>query len=166
MTKPIIPEAPGKKDEVRQSRVAESRDQEMSRDTSEAPKQWAPPRRLSAPQPKDGMHFRWLRASLNGEEDRDNFFMRQREGFQLVKPEDINSQQYPVLQEGAYKGFIGQGGLVLAQIAQETVDQRAAYYRAENREQASKHSKEYLKGEHTSMPLEAEDNTRRVPFGR
>lgn len=164
--KPVIPEAPGPSDN-RQSRVAESRDQEMTRDTSEAPKQWVPPRRLSAPTAPPGMHLRWLRASLNGEEDRDNFFMRQREGFKLVKPEDINTTSFPVLQEGNFKGYIGQGGLVLAMIPTEIVDQRAEHYRKETREQAAKPTREYKNGvhSHSAMPVTVEDDTRRVAFG-
>lgn len=161
--KPQIPEAPG---DVRQSREAEAREQSASRMTTEAPKQWTPPRRLSAPKPPPGMHYRWLRASLNGDEDRDNFHMRQREGFTLVKAEDINNQQFPTLSDGPYKGYVGQGGLVLAQIPIEIVKQREQHYKRENVEQASKHSKEFRKGEHAAMPLDVVDEQRRSQFAR
>ena len=49
-----------------------------------------------------------------GFQDTKNISGRLREGYELVRAEEVeNASDYPVLEEGKYKGVIGVGGLHL-----------------------------------------------------
>ena len=104
-------------DENKTPRAAQSREKATRR------KPWAPPSSLDAPPAPDGFKYRWIRAEVLGQADSKNLSARLREGFELVRA-DANSE-YPIIQEGKYAGVIGVGGLLLAKIPVEIVDDRS-----------------------------------------
>ena len=86
----------------------------QTRSKSERPKVWVPPSSLDAPPAPDGFRYRWIRAESVGFQDTKNISGRLREGYELVRAEEVeNADDYPVLDEGKYKGVIGVGGLYL-----------------------------------------------------
>ena len=76
-----------------------------------------------------------------GFQDSKNITGRLREGYELVRAEEVeNADDYPVLEEGKYKGVIGVGGLLLAKVPEEIAKQRQEYMtnRHKQRDEASK----------------------------
>ena len=85
----------------------------QSRSKSERPKVWVPPSSLDAPPAPDGFRYRWIRAESVGFQDTKNITGRIREGYELVRAEEIiNASDYPIVEEGRYKGVVGVGGLL------------------------------------------------------
>ena len=98
-----------KKEDTKQPRASQTRSK------SDRPKVWVPPSSLDAPPAPEGFRYRWIRAESLGFQDTKNITGRLREGYELVRAEEIeNASDYPVVDEGRYKGVIGVGGLLLA----------------------------------------------------
>ena len=52
-------------------------------------KPWAPPSRLDAPPAPEGFQHRWIRAEINGFSDKQHVYGRMREGYELVRDEEL-----------------------------------------------------------------------------
>ena len=96
----------------------------QTRSKSERPKVWVPPSSLDAPPAPDGFRYRWIRAEVVGFQDTKNITSRIREGYELVRAEEVeNSSDYPVIDDGRYMGGIGVGGRLLAKVPVEIAEQ-------------------------------------------
>ena len=135
----------------------------QSREKTTRRKPWAPPSSLDAPPAPDGYKFRWIRAETLGQADNKNLNARLREGFELVRAD--SSEQYPTIQEGKYQGVIGVGGLLLAKIPTEIVEERMAYFSQQTRDKEEAIANDLLKEQHPSMPISKPDRQSRVTFG-
>ena len=135
----------------------------LSREKTTRRKPWAPPSSLDAPPAPDGYKYRWIRAETLGQADNKNLNARLREGFELVRAD--SSEQYPTIQEGKYQGVIGVGGLLLAKIPEEIVEERMAYFAQQTRDKEEAIANDLLKEEHSSMPISKPDRQSRVTFG-
>ena len=135
----------------------------LSRDKTTRRKPWAPPSSLDAPPAPDGYKYRWVRAEVLGIADVKNLSARLREGFELVRA-DANSG-YPVIQEGKYEGVIGVGGLLLAKIPTEIVEERMAYFAQMTQDKVDAIENDLLREQHPSMPISKPDRQSRVTFG-
>ena len=147
-----------KKEDNKTSRASQTRSK------TERPKVWTPPSSLDAPPAPDGFRHRWIRAESLGFQDTKNISGRLRSGYELVRADEYKGSDYPVVQDGKYKGVIGVGGLVLARVPEEIAKQRTDYYsaQAEGQEQAVEH--DLMKEQHKSMPIDVDRQTR-VTFG-
>tara|TARA_R110000751_G_scaffold70388_1_gene142818 strand:+ start:2388 stop:2855 length:468 start_codon:yes stop_codon:yes gene_type:complete len=128
---------------------------------------WSPPRQLDAPEPPEGFKYRWLRESLQGKPDDKNIISRLREGYELVRQDELSEEdrlKYPTLSEGKYKGIIGVGGLVLAKISVELAKSRNEYFERKSKETEEAIDNEVLKDEHPSMPI-TKNRSSKVTFG-
>ena len=68
----------------------------QTRSKSERPKVWVPPSSLDAPPAPDGFRYRWIRAESVGFQDTKNVTGRIREGYELVRAEEVqNASDYP-----------------------------------------------------------------------
>ena len=137
----------------------------QTRSKSERPKVWVPPSSLDAPPAPDGFRYRWIRAEVVGFQDTKNVTSRLREGYELVRAEEVeNASDYPVLEEGKYKGVIGVGGLLLAKVPIEIAKQRQDYMtnRHTDRNEAVEH--DLMKEQDKRMPINVDRQTR-VTFG-
>ena len=105
----------------RVSRSAETRVKEETR------KPWAPPSMLETPPNPPGYVYRWIRAEVLNEDDKKNVMSRMREGFELVRSEEIGDFDLPSIQDGKHAGVVSVGGLLLAKITDETRNERNAY---------------------------------------
>ena len=137
----------------------------LDRSKTERPKVWVPPSSLDAPPAPDGFRYRWIRAESVGFQDTKNITGRIRQGYELVRAEEVeNSSDYPVLDEGKYKGVIGVGGLLLAKVPIEIAQQRQDYMtnRHNQRDEAIKN--DLMKEQDQRMPINVERQSR-VTFG-
>ena len=137
----------------------------QTRSKSERPKVWVPPSSLDAPPAPDGFRYRWIRAEVQGFQDTTNITSRQREGYELVRAEEVeNASDYPVLDEGRYKGVIGVGGLLLAKVPVEIAKQRQEYMTKRHEERSEAVSNDLMKEQDSRMPINV-DRQSRVTFG-
>jgi hypothetical protein len=87
-----------------------------------------------------------------------------RSGFELVRAEEYPNSEYPVIQEGKYKGMIGVGGLLLGRIPNEVVEARKEYFAKLTQDKTDAINSDLMKEQHPSMPINSERQTR-VTFG-
>ena len=144
----------------RTSRGAESREKDARR------KPWAPPSRLDAPPPPPGYKHRWIRAEVGGKDDRTNIAGKLREGYELVRGDEYPDYQIPTIEDGRHAGVISVGGLLLARIPIETLEERNAYYRSRANDQLQAADNELMKANaHNSMVIQRPTRQSRVSFG-
>ena len=137
----------------------------QTRSKSERPKVWVPPSSLDAPPAPDGFRYRWIRAEVTGFQDTKNITGRIREGYELVRAEEVeNASDYPVLEEGKYKGVIGVGGLLLAKVPVEIAKQRMDHMSNKHRDRSDAVENDLMREQDQRMPINVERQSR-VTFG-
>ena len=136
----------------------------QTRSKTERPKVLTPPSSLDAPKPPAGYRHRWIRAESVGFDDTKNVTGKLRSGWELVRADEYEGEDYPVVKDGKYAGIIGVGGLLLARISEELAKQRTEYYKKQTdaRDEAVKH--DLMKEQHPSMPINVDRQTS-VTFG-
>jgi len=145
--------------------MAERKTRESStRENTERRKPWAPPQRLDAPPCPPGYVQRWIRISMRGEEDKTNVYTKLREGWEPVRADEYPDYQYPTIDDGQYVGIIGNGGLMLCRLPEETAKERADYYGLRTRDQMVAVDSDLMKEQHPSMPI-SNNRQSRVTFG-
>ena len=131
-------------------------------------KVWSPPSSLDAPPPPKGYVHRWLRATSMGYEDTGNMSKKLREGWELVRAEELIKQigpnDYPVMSSGTHEGVVGVGGLLLARIPEEIVESRKDYFRSKTKGQMDAVDHDLMKEQRPEMPINI-DRQSRVTFG-
>ena len=137
---------------------------DASREKTKRAQPWRPPSSLEAPPAPPGFKHRWIRAETLGTEDRKNMAGRLREGFELVRADEFPDFHSPTIENGAHAGVIGVGGLLLARIPEEIVEQRAEYFAEQTKTQEESVDNNLFKEQHRSMPISSERNSR-VTFG-
>ena len=135
-----------------------------TRESDTRRKPWAPPNRLQAPDAPDGYVHRWLRTEVRGEEDKTNVHTKLQEGWEPVRSDEYPDLDVPTIEDGKYAGMIGTGGLMLARIPEETVQERAEYFGTRTRQQMQAVDSDLMKEQHPSMPI-TNDRQSRVTFG-
>ena len=144
----------------RSPRSAESRDKESRR------KPWQPPSLLDAPPPPQGYVYRWIRESMIGQNDPANMSKRVREGWEPVRAEDHPDFEAPSIEDGKHAGVIGVGGLILAKIPKETVEERRAYYQNLSDSQIQAVDNDLMRESNQVMPISNPNRTTKVTFGK
>ena len=145
----------------RTSRSAETREKKTRR------KPWQPPSMLDAPTAPPGYKHRWVRAEVRGHDDKANMSKRIREGFEPVRAEDYPEFESPTVDDGKHAGVIGVGGLVLAKVPEETVEERTDYFRQRSQEQLQGVDNDLLRDSDPRMPIRNSDIQRssKTEFG-
>lgn len=131
-------------------------------------KPWAPPSRLDAPPAPEGYEHRWIRAEVNGHSDKQNVYSKLREGYELVRLEEV-AEEYqdmlPTVEDGKHAGVISVGGLLLARIPKETIKERAEYFRKKAQDQLSAVDNELMReNAHSSMRIQSPERSSRTTF--
>ena len=129
----------------------ESRAQQVQPPVQSKP--WTPPSSLDAPPAKEGFQHRWLRAESLGFQDTKNISGRLRSGYELVRADEYPDSDYPMVEDGKYKGVIGVGGLVLARVPIEIAQSRTDYYTRMHDYKIKAVDHELKKEQHRSMPI-------------
>jgi hypothetical protein len=135
------------------------------RTKSTRPQTWKPPSSLDAPPAPEGYKHRWIRMESAGYDDRKNLTARIREGFELVRAEEYPDWDLPTINDGKHAGVIAIGGLVLARIPLDLVQQRESYYRKQAQQQMDAVDNDLLRDQHPSMPMVKPERQSRVTFG-
>ena len=147
-----------KKDENKTSRAA------VTRSKTERPKEYKPPSSLDAPPAPDGFRHRWIRAESMGFNDTKNIHGRLRSGYELVRADEYDTEQYPVVLDGKYAGVIGVGGLLLARIPEELAQSRMDYQMKQTEGQDESVENDLLKDQDKRMPIKIDRNSKHT-FG-
>ena len=144
----------------RSSRASKTREKEARR------KPWAPPSMLDAPPAPDGFKHRWIRAEVRGFDDQKNISGRLREGYELVRQDEFPDFEAPVIESGKYAGVFGVGGLILARIPLETVEERTAYFEGRTKDQMDAVDHDMMReNAHSTMTISNPERQSRVTFG-
>jgi hypothetical protein len=136
----------------------------QSRDKTKRPQTWTPPSSLDAPPAPDGYRHRWIRTEVLGFDDTKNMSGKIRSGFELVRADEYPGQVYPQMKDGKYAGVIGVGGLVLARIPEEIAKSREDFFKKQTQAKDEAINNDLMKEQHSSMPINAERQSR-VTFG-
>ncbi len=148
---------------------------------TERRKPWAPPSQLDAPPAPAGFVHRWIRAESVGQMDQKNVSARLREGWEFVDSKNVSARmregwefvradeypdtEWPQMESGRYQGVIAVGGLMLARIPNEIVEQRKEYFAQVAQDKDDAVANDPLKDQHPSMPVHNESRRSRVTFG-
>jgi hypothetical protein len=133
------------KENNRTPRSAETR---AIKDTARKP--WRPPSMLETPP---------------APEDKKNVMSRLREGFDLVRVEEIGDFELPSIDNGKHAGVVSVGGLLLAKIPNETRDERNAYFNNRAQSQQDAIDNDLMKESDPSSPMLKPQRTTSVTFG-
>ena len=129
-------------------------------------KPWAPPTMLDAPPAPEGYKHRWIRAEVRGFDDRQNISARLREGYELVRKDEYPDFESPVMESGRYEGVFGVGGLILARIPLETVQERTDYFAAKSQDLMDAVDHDMMReNAHSTMTIDKPNRQTRVTFG-
>jgi hypothetical protein len=130
---------------------------------------WAPPSRLDAPPAPAGFQHRWIRAEINGFNDKQHVFGRLREGYELVRNEELPEEYrdtLPTIEDGKHAGVIAVGGLLLARIPNETLAERNMHYNRKAKEQIQAVDNELMReNAHSTMRIQNPERSSRTTFG-
>ena len=144
--------------EKRASRASQTREKEART------KVWSPPSSLDAPPAPNGYRHRWVRVESMGFQDTKNVAGRLRSGYEMVRADEYPDLDYPVVEDGKYKGVIGVGGLVLTRVPEEIAKSRSDYFAQQGKDQDLAVENDLMKEQHPSMPIN-QDRQTRVTFG-
>lgn len=151
------------------SKVSIDRAPRASREKEVRRKPWTPPSRLDAPPAPEGYHHRWIRAEINGFEDKQHIYGRLREGYELVRNEELPEEyrdSLPTIEDGRHAGVVSVGGLLLARIPNETVKERNEYFARKAQDQMSAVDNEMMReNAHSSMRIQNPERSSRTTFG-
>ena len=135
-----------------------------TRTKTERPKEYKPPSSLDAPQAPDGFRHRWIRVESMGFNETKNIHGRLRSGYELVRADEYDTEEYPVVLDGKYAGVIGVGGLLLARIPEELAQQRVDYQRRQTEGQDEAIENDLLRDQDKRMPISVDRNSKHT-FG-
>ena len=136
----------------------------VTRTKTERPKEYKPPSSLDAPPAPDGFRHRWIRAESMGFNDTKNIHGRLRSGYELVRADEYDADQYPTVLDGKYAGIIGVGGLLLARIPEELAQSRMDYQRRQTEGQDESVETDLLRDQDKRMPIKIDRNSKHT-FG-
>jgi hypothetical protein len=97
--------------------------------------------------------------------DKLNMSKRMREGFELVRASEYPGFEAPTMEEGKHAGVISVGGMYLARIPTETVEERRSYYRGRTRAQMNAIDNELMAHSNPNMPILAPHRKSTTEFG-
>ena len=135
-----------------------------TRTKTERPKEYKPPSSLDAPPAPDGFRHRWIRAESLGFNDSKNIHGRLRSGYELVRADEYDTDQYPTVLDGKYAGVIGVGGLLLARIPEELAQSRMNYQQKQTEGQDESVETDLLRDQDKRMPIKIDRNSKHT-FG-
>ena len=152
-----------------QEKLTIDRAPRVTREKETRRKPWAPPSRLDAPPAPEGYAHHWIRAEVNGFQDKQHVFGRLREGYELVRNEELPEEHrntMPTIEDGKHAGVIAVGGLLLARIPKETLAERNAHYRNKARDQVEAVDNELMReNAHSTMRIQSPERSSRTTFG-
>ena len=133
----------------------------QTREKTERKKSWTRPSALPTPEPRDGLHYRWIRTSMLGASDNPNVSRRFREGYTPVKAADHPEMQLLSDVDSRFPDNIEVGGLMLCAIDKDIAEDRSEQQLEASRQQMDAVDNNYMRQSDPRMPvLRPERNTR------
>jgi len=136
-----------------------------TREVSERPKQWMPPKLLPDPNPEEGYAFRWIRIASLGKDDPTNYSSKLAEGWEPVKASDHPEIRLFNATAAKFPDSIEVGGLLLCKTPVEFTEQRDAYYRQQAEAQMQSVDNTFMRENDPRMPMFKERKST-VSFGK
>lgn len=150
---------------VRPTRDAEQRGLQERNPEDFRKHQWAPADALPMPKAPPGWHYRYVRKSIGGDQDVNNFGRYMREGWVTVPLADHPELATSINPDAKNSGLIEIGALILCKLPQETADSRNAYFARMNKQQMESVDNNLMRENDPRMPLFNERKSE-VTFGK
>lgn len=137
-----------------------------TREHTERRKNWKRQSALPTPDPRDGLHFRWIRTSTLGQSDNTNVSSRFREGYTPVKASDFPELQIVSDFDSRFKDNIEVGGLLLCSIPAEFAEDRREGQLEQAQHAIDAVDRNYLRENDPRMPVLNPERSTRTSFGK
>lgn len=137
-----------------------------TREKTERKKSWTRPSALPTPEPRDGLHYRWIRTSMLGQADNPNVSRRFREGYQPVKAVDHPEMQLLSDVDSRFPDNIEVGGLMLCAIDKDIAEDRSEQQLESSRQQMDAVDNNYMRQSDPRMPVLRSERSTRTSFGK
>jgi hypothetical protein len=138
----------------------------QTREKTERKKSWTRPSALPTPEPREGLHYRWIRTSMLGQTDNPNVSRRFREGYQPVKAADHPEMQLLSDVDSRFPDNIEVGGLMLCAIDKDIAEDRSEQQLDASRQQMDAVDNNYMKQSDPRMPVLRSERSTRTSFGK
>jgi hypothetical protein len=138
----------------------------QTREKTERKKSWTRPSALPTPEPRDGLHYRWIRTSMLGQTDNPNVSRRFREGYQPVKAADHPEMQLLSDVDSRFPDNIEVGGLMLCAIDKDIAEDRSEQQLESSRQQMDAVDNNYMRQSDPRMPVLRSERSTRTSFGK
>lgn len=129
-------------------------------------KGWQRPSLLPTPEPKDGLKFRWVRASTLGQEDNKNVSSRFREGYVPVLAKDYPELKVIPDHNSRFPENLEVGGLILCSIPVEIAEEREYGQLEQAQSQMDAVDRNFMRESDPRMPVLRPERSTKVTFGR
>ena len=137
-----------------------------TREVEARPAAYRPQGMLPTPEPRDGLHFRWVRTSSLGNSDMTNVSRRFREGYVPVKATEFPELKIMSDVDSRFPENIEVGGLLLCSIPAEVAAQRTAFQTNQAQSQLDAVDRNYMRESDSRMPVLAPERSTRTTFGK
>lgn len=137
-----------------------------TREVQSRPAAYRPQGMLPTPEPRDGLHFRWVRTSSLGNADMTNVSRRFREGYVPVKATEFPELKIMSDLDSRFPENIEVGGLLLCSIPAEVATQRVAFQENQSVSQIDAVDRNYMRESDSRMPVLAPERSTRTTFGK
>jgi hypothetical protein len=137
-----------------------------TRENTGRKKTWTRPSALPTPEPRDGLHYRWVRTSMLGASDNPNVSRRFREGYVPVKAADHPEMQLLSDVDSRFPDNIEVGGLMLCAIDKDISEDRAAQQLESSRQQMDAVDNNFMRQSDPRMPVLRPERNTRTSFGK
>ena len=138
----------------------------QTREKAERKKSWTRPSALPTPEPRDGLHYRWIRTSMLGASDNPNVSRRFREGYVPVKAADHPEMQLLSDVDSRFPDNIEVGGLMLCAIDKDIAEDRSEQQLDASRQQMDAVDNNYMRQSDPRMPVLRPERNTRTSFGK
>ena len=138
----------------------------QTREKTERKKSWTRPSALPTPEPREGLHYRWIRTSMLGQTDNPNVSRRFREGYQPVKAADHPEMQLLSDVDSRFPDNIEVGGLMLCAIDKDIAEDRREQQLESSRQQMDAVDNNYMRQSDPRMPVLRSERSTRTSFGK
>jgi hypothetical protein len=137
-----------------------------TREATQRKRSWQRSAMIPAPEPRDGLKFRWIRTSSMGQSDNTNVSRRFREGYTPVKASEFPELQIISDVDSRFKDNIEVGGLLLCSIPEEFAQERVQGQLEDSQAQMTAVDNSYMRENDPRMPLLRPERSTRTSFGR
>ena len=112
------------------------------------------PNKLKTPPAPSGSEYIWVRHELLNQPDDANVHQRLREGYEIVKPEELGKDYIvDVMTTGKHAGAVRSGDLILMKQDADYMKEKREYHEEQTRRAAQAYGHELKRASDKSMPV-------------